>query len=183
MTRIRFNALNAVNMGVGIVLSINIPIAYKNAVQTILERFKPNSEYEIKAYKEKRSLSANAYFWVLADKIAKKINSTKERVYCNIVAQVGVFETLSFTSYEAMQRFKREWRQNGLGWVTRTIDKENFVIQAYYGSSRYTTAEMSVLVDFAVEAAKEMGIEVLTPEELERLKEDWDAKDSDVVTV
>lgn len=181
--RIKPTAITAVNMGTAAVITLGVPIIYGKEIDSLISNFKAGNEYEIKLIRKKRSLNANAYFWVLADKIAKKINSTKERVYCNIVAQVGVFETLSFTSYEAMQRFKREWRQNGLGWVTRTIDKENFVIQAYYGSSRYTTAEMSVLVDFAVEAAKEMGIEVLTPEELERLKEDWNAKDSDVVTV
>ena len=62
MTRIRFNALNCVDMGVGILLHISVPIKYKNAVQTILSGFKAGNEYDIEPHKEKRSLSANAYF-------------------------------------------------------------------------------------------------------------------------
>ena len=54
-------------MGVGIILKINVPTKYKNAVQTILSGFKAGNEYDIEPHKEKRSLSANAYFWKLAD--------------------------------------------------------------------------------------------------------------------
>ena len=46
MTRIRFNALNVADMGVGILLNINVPMKYKNAVQTILSGFKAGNEYD-----------------------------------------------------------------------------------------------------------------------------------------
>ena len=42
-----------------------------------------NKELDITAVKhrEKRSLDANAYLWVLCQKIAEKINSNKDNVY------------------------------------------------------------------------------------------------------
>jgi hypothetical protein len=41
------------------------------------------------------------------------------------------------------------------------------------GSHTYDTKEMSRLIDGVVEAAKELGIETLTPEQLERMKAAW----------
>ena len=41
------------------------------------------------------------------------------------------------------------------------------------GSSDYNTYEMSKLIDGCVQEAKYLGIETLTPEELERMKVIW----------
>lgn len=174
MTRIRFNALNAVDMGVGIVLSINVPIAYKNAVQTILERFKPNSEYEIKAYKEKRSLSANAYCWVLADKLAEKLRSTKESVYRFAIRQVGVFTNIRVADEKAAKRFTEVWESNGIGWITEPID--DTTIQAYYGSSSYNTHEMARLVEFLQDECRRQNIEVRPQEEVDSMLKMWEER-------
>ena len=46
-------------------------------------------------------------------------------------------------------------------------------IIAYYGSSCYDTKAMSVLIDYIVDDAKAIGVETLTPEEIEGLKEGW----------
>jgi hypothetical protein len=40
----------------------------------------------------------------------------------------------------------------------------------YYGSSTYNTAQMSLLIDHLVQDAKALGIETMTPQELEALK-------------
>jgi hypothetical protein len=41
------------------------------------------------------------------------------------------------------------------------------------GSHTYNTAEMSRLIDAAVEEAKELGVETMTPEQLEKMKAAW----------
>ena len=41
------------------------------------------------------------------------------------------------------------------------------------GSHTYNTAEMSSLIDGTVQDAKEQGIETATPDELERMKQQW----------
>ena len=171
--RFKPTSVSAVKFGTGIILQIGLHNVYGNEVDKLTTAFKAGNEYELRQIRKKRSLDANAYFWVLADKIAKAINTTKEMVYWHIVRDVGVFDTLKFSSKEAMERFKANWRQNGLGWVTRTIDNDKFILQAYYGSSRYSTKEMTVLIDEAVSIAKSLHIETLTPEELSRIKEDW----------
>lgn len=171
--RFKPTAVTLSNFGVGAVLSIGAPLMYAKEIERFTANFKAGNEYELKQIRKKRSLDANAYFWVLADEIAKVVNTTKEQVYWHLVRRVGVFETLKFDSEAAMNRFKRNWRSNGLGWLTLTIDKENFVIQAFYGSSRYDTKEMSRLIDEAISEAKSLGIEVRPREEIDSMLKEW----------
>ena len=171
MTRIRFNALDVVDMGVGIILKINVPTKYKNAVQTILDGFKAGNEYDIEPHKEKRSLSANAIAWVYCDKLAEKLHSTKEEIYRIAVANVGVFTEIKVADAEAAKRFKQIWQHNGVGWLTRTINETT--IQAYYGSSTYNTQEMARLIDFLQDECRRQGIEIRPKEEVEAMLTEW----------
>lgn len=171
--RFKPTAVSVSNFGVGVVLNVGVPTMYAKEIERLAANFKAGNEYELKQVRKKRSLDANAYFWVLADEIAKVLSTTKEQVYWHIVRRVGVFETLKFDSEAAMNRFKRNWQQNGLGWLTLTIDEDSFVIQAYYGSSRYNTKEMSRLIDEAATEAKSLGIEVRPQEELEAMLKGW----------
>ena len=171
MTRLRFTGLNLTDTGVGLVLHIGIPKKYLNAVQSILERFNASFEYEIKPYKEKRSLSANAIAWVYCDKLAEKLHSTKEEIYRIAVANVGVFTEIKVADAEAAKRFKRIWQHNGVGWLTRTINETT--IQAYYGSSTYNTQEMARLIDFLQDECRRQGIETRPQEEIDSMLKEW----------
>ena len=45
--------------------------------------------------------------------------------------------------------------------------------KVYRGSHTYDTKEMSALIDGTVADAKELGIETATPNELMRMKQEW----------
>ena len=169
--RFKINALNVANFGTGIVLTLGVPSIYAKGIETIVGNFRPNTEYELKPYKQKRSLSANAYAWVLMDKLADKLRTTKEEIYRQAVSQVGVFEEIRVTSPEAGQRFKRVWQNNGLGWLTKTIDETT--ILAYYGSSTYDTKQMHRLVDYLQEECAEQNIEVRPQWEVDAMLKEW----------
>lgn len=130
----------------------------------------------VKPHREKRSNDANSYMWILCDKIAQKINSTKEEVYREAIRHVGVFEIIPIKEI-AVDRFVENWKHNGVGWVCENLGKskmEGYIkIVTYYGSSTYNTKEMSRLIDYIVEEAKEQNIEVLPPNELQSIKEAW----------
>lgn len=70
----------------------------------------------INPIRDKRSLSANAYAWVLMDKIAKVVRTTKEAVYREIIRKVGSFNVVKVKSFAA-DRFIERWELNGIGWV------------------------------------------------------------------
>ncbi len=128
---------------------------------------------EAKKFRNKRSLDANAYLWVLLQKIAEAIgNITKDDLYLEFLGKYGVF-THVIVKPEAVDRTIQEWRTSKvLGEVT-VNGKKGVQIQCYFGSSTYDTKEMSKLIDGIVSECKELGIETLTPDELERMKQEW----------
>lgn len=171
--RIKLNDIAMVNTGAGIIATLRIPQVYASIMETFRQQFKPNEEYELKLIRKKRSLDSNSFCWKICTEIANVVGNTKEDVYRDAIGHVGVYDILQFTEYEAMERFKAKWRTNGEGWLTKTLDKEKRILMAYYGSSSYDTKEMSVLVDFLVRQADDLGIQVLTREEIELMKTEW----------
>lgn len=138
---------------------------------------------EIKQYRPKRSLDANAYAWVVMDKIAEELSTdeqtvSKVDVYRDMIRNnAGAFEVLPMPD-KAVNRFVETWQANGLGWQCDTVESavDGYTnVVAYYGSSAYDTKEMSRLIDAIVAEAKGLGIETLPPAELERMKKEWKA--------
>lgn len=131
--------------------------------------------FEIKEHKKSRSLNANAYCWVLISKIADAINSTKEEVYKEYITHKGIFRVVTIDE-KASDTFINVWESKGLGWVCQKSEnrKDGFVdIVAYYGSSSYNSKQMANFIDYVVEEAKALNIEVLPPDEIEHLKILW----------
>ena len=171
--RIKLTDNSMVNTGAGIIMTMRIPQMFASILEQFRQQFKPNEEYELKLIRKKRSLDANAFCWKLCTEIANAIGNTKEYVYRDAINHVGVYETLQFADDDAMERFKAKWRTNGEGWLTKTLDKQKRILMAYYGSSSYDTKEMSVLIDFLVTQAGDLGIQVLTEEQIELMKTEW----------
>ncbi len=133
----------------------------------------------IKKWFKKRSLDANSYLWVLADKIAKKLSDegsivTKEDVYIDAIKQIGVFESLIIPE-KAFDHFKFIWEKQGLGYVIEEERRKDkcIRIKCYYGSSSYNTKEMSYVINLLVELAKNYGIETKTEQEINSLLNSW----------
>lgn len=154
-------------------LCIGIP--YRDAVKFCGEMKPRKYVAEIKEYREKRSLDANKYFWLLLDKVAASIERTKEDLYLDYIKKIGPFKDFTMTEDEA-KTFRAAWSRLGTGWPTEQVDftpdGENVVIRAYYGSSVYNKKQMSRLIDLVVQDAKEMGVETMTPAELASLLEE-----------
>lgn len=128
--------------------------------------------------RKKRSLDANAYLWVLCDKIAQKLRSTKEEVYRKLIHDVGVFDYVAVVD-KAVYKFMKNWQSKGVGWIA---EMEESTLEGckkvcvYYGSSTYDTKEMARVIDEAVYYAKSIGIDTMTPDEIEELKQKWGAE-------
>jgi hypothetical protein len=133
-------------------------------------------DVEIKIHRNKRSLDANSYLWVLCQKIAEAIRATKEEVYRKAIREIGQFEIVPIKA-AAVDRWIEVWNSKGLGWFAEVMDDSKLPgykkVISYYGSSVYDTREMSVLIDNIVQECKELGIETMTPAELAALKDNW----------
>lgn len=130
--------------------------------------------FEIKEYKKKRSLNANSYCWVLLQKLADKLNTTKEELYRKYIKEKGIFRTITIDN-QAVSTFIHLWEEKGLGWICEVLNESDTTTDliAYYGTSSYNTSQMAHYVDYIVEECKLQGIETMTQEELESLKENW----------
>lgn len=127
----------------------------------------------IKPYRKRRSLNANNYFWVLVTKIADVIGSTKEEVYETELRRHPIYEkeedgyiTVTMKDNVPVSRLGGHWMPIG-----RHGDFMSYAMLK--GSSEYDTAEMAHLIDGVVEEAKELGIETMTPKEIEEMKAAW----------
>lgn len=133
-------------------------------------------DVEIKPHRGKRSLDANSFLWILAQKIAEAIGTTKEDVYRKNIREVGQFVIVPIRK-DAVERWGEVWNGKGLGWFCEIVGDSKIAgyvnIISYYGSSVYNTKEMSRLIDAIVQECKELGIETLSEAELAALKGEW----------
>lgn len=153
---------------------LNITFSLNEKVEGEIDKIKDLEKLSIKAvkFRRKRSLDANAYMWVLLSKIAEVIHSNKDDVYIEMLSRYGVF-THIIVKPSVVNKVKAEWRTvRVLGEIT-VNGSSGIQLQCFFGSSTYDTKEMSTLIDGVVTEAKELGIETLTPGELEQMKQEW----------
>jgi hypothetical protein len=128
---------------------------------------------EIKPYKPKRSLDANAYLWVLCGNIAKVACTTAEEVYRKYIRDVGK-HTIVPIKNEAVEEWFNVWQRNGIGWFCEILGNskhEGYTnIINYHGSSVYNSQEFTRLLDSVIEDCKELGIDTDTPTQKEIYK-------------
>ena len=131
---------------------------------------------KIAKFKQKRSLDANAYCFVLIGKIAEKTNVPKEEVYRKAIKEIGGNYDVVCVQDRAVETLCESWRRMGLGWQADTFPSKIdgcTNVMLYYGSSSYDVPTMSRLIDNIVQDCKALGIETKSSEELESLLGEW----------
>ena len=137
-------------------------------------------DISVKKHRIKRSLNANAYFHKLVSLIAQKINGNNIAVKNRLIREYGQYEYIDGMIPTYMMKAEYEDKiLNREGVHFQTVGYEHLEGQDYVkfaamrGSHTYNTAEMSRLIDGTVQEAKELGIETLPPDQLERMIDSW----------
>lgn len=140
-----------------------------NCQEIINYLFKQDREklFEIKDYKQHRSLSQNAYAWKLINELANKLNRTKEDVYLEMLKDYGQCEVISIKSNINPNGYFKYYEPIGKGYVNCT---EFTHYRIYKGSSEFTTLEMKYFLDGIIQECEQLGIPTLTQNEIERMK-------------
>lgn len=136
--------------------------------------------FSVKEYKRKRSLDANAYYWVLVTKLAKVLNLSKPHLHNILLRRYGQPEIIDgqmvFLVLPDSESGTRKADEAETYHIRPTSQVKTGVDGKMYrtyvmlrGSSTYNTAEMSELIDGLVSECKEQGIETLPEEELKRM--------------
>ena len=134
-------------------------------------------DIEVKEHRKKRSLDANAYAWVLINKIADALRITPIEIYRQAIQYISGNSEIIPIKQEAVEQFKQAWSHNGIGWITRDMGKSKIPgymnLMVYYGSSVYDTKQMSELIDHLVQDCRALDIEIKSDEEIKSLMEAW----------
>lgn len=125
---------------------------------------------KIDKYREKRSLNANAYAWLLIGKIGDLIRASKEDVYLEMLKRYGQSAMISIQAQIPFTGFVKYCEEVGESKLNGKLFKH---YKCYKGSSEYDTREMSIFIDGIVSEAQELGIQTKTPAELAELKSLW----------
>lgn len=143
-----------------------------------IDSLDPEKEYkiEVKERKEKRTLSANNYFWVMVDKLAEKLHIGKSEIYRSYVKEIGGNSYLVCCINKAVPDLIEDWDGRGLGWFGECEDSKLegcTNVRLYYGSSKYDKNQMSRLIELAKQDCIENDIPTWDEEELQKLCDEW----------
>lgn len=171
-----------VTKGINLIKSIGWNVLIPAPIDEMLSKLDPNIEYivEIKRKVKRRSLNANAYAWVLCDKIARELSKngyiSKNDVYKRVLIECGAFTYIPVKN-AAVDRFIEIWHGHGLGWHAEDAGPaktEGYtIIRAYHGSSVYTVDEMRRLIDALIDECNQLNIPIENNDYINSLIQDW----------
>ncbi len=140
-----------------------------NAEAIIQYLFQQDREkvFEVREYKQKRSLTQNAYFWVLVNEIANVTRQSKDDIHLQMLKEYGQNQVISVQSNIDISKFIKYFEEIGHG---RVNGKDFTHYRVFEGSSEMDSREMAILLDGVVQEAEQLGIPTLTPAEIARLK-------------
>lgn len=153
-------------------------IKVKAELDSYLDSLAPGKTYalEIKEHRKRRSLDANAYAWVMLDKLSAALGMQRTELYRSYIREIGGVSDTVCVAEEAADDLCEHWEAKGLGWQTERMKSKipgcvNVVL--FCGSSVYDVPQMARLIDLIVQDCKELGIETKDPAELEALLDEW----------
>lgn len=136
-------------------------------------------DIEFKPHREKRSQRANRLCWELCSQIGRSMTPPldKEAVYREAIRAVGAYDQY-YIREEALERFMDTRKLLGVGWFAEVVGDaplRGFVeVFAYKGSSTYDSRQMCTLIDYLVDQAEQMELQIgYELREIDRIKEDY----------
>lgn len=157
----------------GYILSFELknPAKARQMVFDVRDKKINNLIIEVDKQRDKRSLRSNSFMWELCSRISEVMRIDKNEIY-----RMAIRHTTNYYPFpidkDAIDDFVKIWKGHGEGWFVDVIDdypeKEGFkLVFAYYGTSQYDSFQMSELIDYILEDAENLGIDVLS--EMERI--------------
>lgn len=125
---------------------------------------------KIDKHREKRSLNANNYAWKLLTEIGNVMRLSKEDVYLKMLKEYGQSEMISVKAHIPIGDYVKYCEEAGESTLNGNLFKH---YRVYKGSSEFTKEEMAIFLDGVVAEAKDLDIDVRTPDEIANLKSLW----------
>ena len=122
--------------------------------------------FTVKERRERRSNSANAYYWVLVTKLSRKLGVSNEETHGQLLRQYGTCDVFTVLEEVPLGSYIRYYDVFGHGVLN---GREYKHVRVWKGSSEMDSGEFSALLKGCIYECQEQGIETLTPRELEML--------------
>lgn len=136
---------------------------------------------ELKQFRQKRSLDANAMAWKLIGDLSAVLRIPPNVLYREYIKDVGGNYEIIPVREDKIDAWNYIWCSGHIGRHTedigecRTIPGYHY-IKSYIGSSDYDTAQMSRLLDLITADCRENGIDVISNSEKALLMDGWEKK-------
>lgn len=153
-----------ITVGETVEVTFTAPRAKLEALTNLADK---DFDITVKQHREKRSLDANAYAWVLITAIADELRASKDEIYFEMLKKYGQGELISVKTGIDISGFVKYSEVAGYGKVNGV---EFTHYRVFKGSSEYDTREMAIFISGIVEEAKDLGIPTLDELELKGLK-------------
>lgn len=159
----------------------NVTVTVSSDFSEAYDELKDNPvNVEIKKASKHRSLSANAYAWVLLDQIASKSGVKVSEVYRNAIREIGGISALIGIKDEAIPLFRQSWEKGHLGRQSEIIPGSSKPgwsnVKIWFGSSEFDSIQMARFIDSLIQDAEALGIPTISDKEAEKLLGKWAVK-------
>lgn len=138
----------------------------KNKLITWLLEQPDNIEFEIKEYKQKRSLNANAYYFHLLNEIASKMRISKEELHLKYLKEHGQTMLIPLLPEQNPSGYFKYYEEHSKATIN---GKEAIYYKVFMPSSEMSSLHFSILLDGVIEDARSLDIEILEDKKIEEM--------------
>lgn len=127
----------------------------------------PAKSFTVKEHKPRRSLTQNAYYWVLNDKLADRLRMGRDELHRHLIKSYApcvvmtVLKSVPLEQYFKYAEVFAEGTMNG---------RDYNHVRIYKGSSQMDSAEFARFLDGTIQECEAQGIQTMTPSEINRLE-------------
>lgn len=123
--------------------------------------------YTVGEVKRKRTLTQNAYYWAMLGKLANALGMPQTELHERMLDEYGACDVINVAAYVPLghyfdhYRVMSEFERDGVTWR---------MVKVLKGSSKMDSTEFGRLIDGMREECEIQGIDVMTPEEIAKLR-------------
>ncbi len=127
-----------------------------------------DGRYEVAPVRKRRSLTQNAYYWELLNRLARALRMPDSEVHMNMLREYGVCQAFTVVSEALEAGYFRYY--DVLQEYVDDAGRRRAMVRVYLGSSRMDSAQFSALLNGLIEECQAQGIQTMTPRELAGLR-------------
>lgn len=127
----------------------------------------PETKYEVKKIRKRRSPTQNAYYWSMLNQLARKLRISDTETHKHMLREYGVCDVVLLRADIEPKDYFEYFDSVDAGTIKGIRYKQ---VKVYKRSSRMDSAEFSALIDGMRYECEQQGIDVMTPEEIARLR-------------